>query len=305
MARIRSIHPGIFTDEAFMLLSSDARTLLFGIWCHAWDDGVFEWKPVQLKVKVFPYNDVHILPLLGELEEQNLIKRFDAGGKDFAAIKNFQKYQRPKKPSSSGVLPQEFRTFVGCKAENTEEVPNQSGTSDEPSPQKGGREERRKGEESNPQTPSGGKADKPPKQSRTKFVQVDQPEGFPDQLWQDFIATRRQNNAPITQTAMAGLEREASNANVSLQQAISLICERGWRGFKAEWVKPGDIPKPQLVHSQPEQIMVSAQDEPEFFDFAVDFHLQRNPNFDPRGREHIKVPSGLRDTFNQLKARAS
>ena len=41
MARIRSVHPGLFTDEAFMGASSDARILMIGLWCQAWDDGVF------------------------------------------------------------------------------------------------------------------------------------------------------------------------------------------------------------------------------------------------------------------------
>ncbi len=41
MARIRSIHPGLFTDEAFMALSLLARVVLPGLWTECDDQGVF------------------------------------------------------------------------------------------------------------------------------------------------------------------------------------------------------------------------------------------------------------------------
>ncbi|WP_420415268.1 hypothetical protein [Roseibium sp.] len=82
------------------------------------------------------------------------------------------------------------------------------------------------------------------------------------------------------------------------QQATTWLNQAGWE----QYAQPQG---PQLVHSTPEQITVSARDDPEFFNFAIDFHRQRDSNFDPRGKEHIKVPSGLRDTFNAQNARAS
>lgn len=142
MARIRSIHPGIFTDERFMVLSSDARTLLFGIWCHSWDDGVFEWKPVQLKVKVFPYNSVDLDALLSELQDNNIIKSFEVGERKYGAVRNFRKFQRPKKPNSSGVLPSELETYVGLLSTSSAPVGNQS-VKVSAEGRKGGREEGR------------------------------------------------------------------------------------------------------------------------------------------------------------------
>jgi hypothetical protein len=32
MPRIRSVHPGLFTDEAFVTVSMAARVLLIGVW---------------------------------------------------------------------------------------------------------------------------------------------------------------------------------------------------------------------------------------------------------------------------------
>jgi hypothetical protein len=128
MARIRSIHPGLFTDEAFMTASPHARLLIIGIWTEAWDDGVFEWKPLTLKARLFPVDAVNVADLLAELAGLDFVKQFETGGKQYGAIRNFQKYQRPKKPNSSRLLPEHMREYV-------HQVPNQFPTSGEKSPQ--------------------------------------------------------------------------------------------------------------------------------------------------------------------------
>ena len=66
------------------------------------------------------------------------------------------------------------------------------------------------------------------------------PEGVTDSIFQDFKKLRDKQKAPITQTAIKGLKREADKANLSLDEVMQLCCERGWRGFKSDWVK-GDV----------------------------------------------------------------
>jgi len=56
------------------------------------------------------------------------------------------------------------------------------------------------------------------------------------QVVQDFKAHRHAKKAPITATALAGIEREAQAAGITLQDALVLCCNRGWVGFKSEWV---------------------------------------------------------------------
>ncbi len=131
MSRIRSIHPGIWTDEGFMTLSANARLLLFGIWNEAFDDGVFEWKPLTLKARIFPVDAVDVESLLSELVSASFIMRDDDHPKRPGLVRNFQRYQRPKKPNSSGMLSDQFREFVGAKAENAEPVGNQLRTGGE------------------------------------------------------------------------------------------------------------------------------------------------------------------------------
>lgn len=52
----------------------------------------------------------------------------------------------------------------------------------------------------------------------------------------DFLKIRKAKRAPLTETALAGIQREAAKAGVTLEAALRTCCERGWTGFKAEWV---------------------------------------------------------------------
>lgn len=81
--------------------------------------------------------------------------------------------------------------------------------------------------------------------------------GIDGQLAQDYIALRKSHRAPITQTALNGIEREANSAGLSLEQALTICCERGWRGFRAEWLHsdrgnhPAQ-PKPNRINTVPQ-----------------------------------------------------
>lgn len=112
MARIRSVHPGLFTDESFVSCSPLARLLLLGLWTEADDQGVFEWKPVTLKMRLLPVDSADVPALLSEMEQQNIVRRFEVAGKLYGAVRNFRKYQRPKSPSAIHPLPNELRSYV-------------------------------------------------------------------------------------------------------------------------------------------------------------------------------------------------
>jgi uncharacterized protein YdaU (DUF1376 family) len=63
------------------------------------------------------------------------------------------------------------------------------------------------------------------------------PEGVTVMVWQDWVKLRKAKKAAVTQTALDGIQREADKARVSLQTALETCCERGWTGFKAEWIQ--------------------------------------------------------------------
>ncbi|MDT8871586.1 hypothetical protein RAA17_12140 [Komagataeibacter rhaeticus] len=151
-----------------------ARVLLIGIWNHADDGGGFEWKPLTLKMRIFPADAVDVSVLLDELAGADAITRYEHAGRSYGAVRNFGKWQKPKKPSRFCPMPEQVRKYAHTAHIKTDDeaqesselpkvetedkdpsVPSQCGTGSEPVPnqfrtspenrfQKGGREEGRK-----------------------------------------------------------------------------------------------------------------------------------------------------------------
>jgi hypothetical protein len=136
VARIRSVHPGFFTDESVVELDPQAQVLLIGLWTEADDQGVFEWKPVRLKMRLLPVAMVDVASLLENLAAADAIKRIEVDGASFGLIRNFCKWQRPRKPKAWYPLPVEFREYVAFNAGEFGTDDGSSDESSEPTPPK-------------------------------------------------------------------------------------------------------------------------------------------------------------------------
>lgn len=135
MSRIRSIHPGLWTDEAFVSLSPMARLLIMGVWNECDDTGSFAWSPLTLKMRVLPADNADASELLAEMVNAGIVLRYDVAGKAYGAVRNFCQYQRPKKPHSVHPQTDEVRKWVNTEARSSrdgvEEVPNELPTGGE------------------------------------------------------------------------------------------------------------------------------------------------------------------------------
>jgi hypothetical protein len=156
MARIRSIHPGLWTDETYVSLSPFARLLFLGIWNECDDMGSFEWSPVKLKMRLLPADSVDAVALLDELADARCVMSYEVGGKRYGAVRNFCQYQRPKKPNSTYPQTEAVRNWVNTEARSTRDggelAPPSATPSGEPKPRKGGAN----GEAVGNQLPTGG-----------------------------------------------------------------------------------------------------------------------------------------------------
>lgn len=123
MARIRSIHPGLFSDPEFAGLSSDAQVFFLGLLTEADDNGVFEWKPMTLRIRLRPTKDGPVDALLSELESAEKVRSYEIEGRKYGAIRNFRKFQRPKSPKSWHPIPDDFRNWVGLSGPPSENPP--------------------------------------------------------------------------------------------------------------------------------------------------------------------------------------
>lgn len=128
MSRIRSVHPGFFTDEDLVSVSMGARLLFIGLGIEADDKGIFEWKPLTIKMRLFPADNVSVEELLAELSAVGAIRQFEAQGKKYGAIRNFRKFQKPKTPNNIHPSTPEILAFVGLteapEGGSISEIPN-------------------------------------------------------------------------------------------------------------------------------------------------------------------------------------
>ena len=77
----------------------------------------------------------------------------------------------------------------------------------------------------------------PPRNKNPRATQIEKPSGVSEQVWNDFIAHRKAKRAPLSQTALTVIAKEAEKASVTLEEALIVCLTRGWQGFNAEWMK--------------------------------------------------------------------
>lgn len=122
MARIRSIHPGLFTDDAYVKMSMTARVAWPGVWTLCDDAGVFSWHASQLKRAIFPDDDITFGPILEEWERLGVVMRVEIGGQHLGLVRNFCKFQSPKFPRYLHELSAEQLKYVGWKPKKGKET---------------------------------------------------------------------------------------------------------------------------------------------------------------------------------------
>lgn len=123
MARIRSVHPGFFTDERLVTASRDARLFFIGLCVEADDKGVFEWKPLTLKMKIFPADNVDVDEFLSELVAAEAICAYEIDGRKYGAIRNFRKHQKPKTPNDVHPITNDIGKYVALPDAISETFP--------------------------------------------------------------------------------------------------------------------------------------------------------------------------------------
>ena len=72
---------------------------------------------------------------------------------------------------------------------------------------------------------------------KNQYPNKNKPPGVPEDLWSDFLQLRKAKRAPLSKTAIDGIQREAQKAGWNLEDALRECVSRGWQSFKAEWVQ--------------------------------------------------------------------
>lgn len=126
------------------------------------------------------------------------------------------------------------------------------------------------------------------KEKEKKATKVATPEGVSESVWKDFVAMRKAQRAEITNTALEGLIREAGKAKMTLEQVLRVCCERGWRGFKADWMAG------QAVRVNPQDVARVTTPTPDHaFDALRKIEADR--------KKAVPMPTNIREQLNGMR----
>jgi hypothetical protein len=219
MARSRNIKPGFFTNDRLAECEPLARILFAGLWCIADREGRLEDRPKRIKAELLPYDATDAEDLLRQLVEQGFLFRYKSDGHRYIQVLNFDKHQNPHIKESPSAIP----------------APDEHGTSTV--------QEQCEHEECIEQATlipdsliliPDSLQKKSPRFAPLSYLTD---AGVDEHVAQDWITLRKQKKAAVTATAIKGVEREATKAGCSLQTALETCCQRGWAGFKADWLQ--------------------------------------------------------------------
>ena len=108
MARIRSIKIGFFRNEDLAVFSPFHRLLFEGLWLLADKAGLLEDRPKRIHADLFPFDPaLDVDAMLTDLAdgERPFILRYEANGKRYISVLNFQVHQRPHHTEPPSTIP--------------------------------------------------------------------------------------------------------------------------------------------------------------------------------------------------------
>lgn len=83
----------------------EARLLFIGLWTLADREGRLEDRPKQIKMEVFPADNVDCDALIALIEATGMLTRYEVDGKRFLQVTNFVKHQNPHRDEKASTLP--------------------------------------------------------------------------------------------------------------------------------------------------------------------------------------------------------
>lgn len=112
MARIRTVKPEFWEDEAMSLIPMQARLLFIGTWNFADDQGVISSSIKYLKAKIFPYDDSlrehQVKTWVDLLVNARMLIPFDFDLKSYYYIRTFKKHQLIDKRYTKFIVPEKI-----------------------------------------------------------------------------------------------------------------------------------------------------------------------------------------------------
>jgi hypothetical protein len=105
MARARLFKPMFFANAKLSEVSAHGRLLFVSLWTLADREGRLKDEPRVIKGMTFPFENVNVDRLLGQLNDLGFVQRYVVDGEHFVQITKFKKHQRPHQNEPASTLP--------------------------------------------------------------------------------------------------------------------------------------------------------------------------------------------------------
>lgn len=231
--RSRNIKPGFYKNEQLAECSFEARLLFPGLWMIADRAGRMEYRPKRIKAELFPFDNIDVVRLVGELEREKLVVRYQSGNLQLLWIPGFTKHQAPHVKEKQSELPE-------CPLESTMLEPDehQESTVLEPDehplipdsllliPDSLIPEEKNIGE-------------KPPKKKNgfdLSFIEDEHKEPM-----SNFMEMRKALKKPLTQRALelnySDFKKAASHFGASFSDVVDFILKKSWQSPNIQYME--------------------------------------------------------------------
>lgn len=115
MARARSIKPGFFRNADLVDLPMEARLLFIGLWTLADRSGRLEDRPKQIKMEIFPADNLDCDELINLIASIGMVARYEVDGKRYLQVVNFAKHQNPHRDEKASTIPDQYGNFATTK----------------------------------------------------------------------------------------------------------------------------------------------------------------------------------------------
>lgn len=102
MARIRSVHPELCTDETLAAVGANAERTFVRLWPHLDDEGRAVYNPKLIKAALYPLDDTvsaeDVARDIDELVQVGLLLRYEVDGKEYISAKpdSWARWQKPR-----------------------------------------------------------------------------------------------------------------------------------------------------------------------------------------------------------------
>jgi len=239
----RVLRDGLLDSERVAILHDKTFRLYISLLLTADDFGLvpIDFGTIKKANGMQEWSREMVAKMLGELTDAGMLLPYSTDGKHYAAIQRWQsrvncvrpKYPQPTFGMTHMLHPYQYKNdhikqstdsyFKHLEVNGVPPVCHQRATSGTKGVK--GKGVRGKGE-----------GVKEKDKVKDKNTSPSAPSHVSPQVWGDWQSLRKAKRAAVTATAIAGIRKEAQSIGMSLEDALSMCCERGWTGFKAEWV---------------------------------------------------------------------